>query len=122
MELLVKLPVETVLRRGQMQIAQMSSSEKEVQTVVSIGPFRGLIGTIYSIVKEEGVRGSGADTRKKIDCASKGKSAPLPTLVQGEKGQGLEGLWRGWRVGMWGLIGVWGAAAVGSVGSNGGEF
>ena len=122
MELLVKLPVETVLRRGQMQVAQMSSSGKEVQTVVGIGPFRGLIGTMYSIVKEEGVRGSRADTRKGIQGASAVKSGPLRTVIQGEKGQGLEGLWRGWRVGLWGLIGVWGAAAVGSVGGNGGEF
>ena len=122
MELLVKLPAETVLRRGQMQIAQMSSSGKEVQTVVSVGPFRGLIGTMYSIVKEEGVRGSRADTKNGIECASAVRSDPLRTVIQGEKGQGLEGLWRGWRVGMWGLIGVWGAAAVGSVGSSGGEF
>lgn len=122
MELLVKLPVETVLRRGQMHVAQMSASGKEVQTVVNIGPYRGLIGTMYSIVKEEGVRGSRAETMKGIEGASAVKSGPLRTVIQGERGQGMEGLWRGWRVGMWGLIGVWGAAAVGSVGSTGGEF
>ena len=105
-----------------MQIAQISASGKEVQTVVNIGPFRGLIGTMYSIVKEEGVQASRTDTRKGSEGASAVKSGPLRTVIQREKGQGLEGLWRGWRVGMWGLIGVWGAAAVGSVGSNGGEF
>ena len=122
MELLVKLPFETVLRRGQMHVAQMRASGKEVQTVVSIGPYRGLIGTMYAIVKEEGIRGSPGNARKGIEGALAVRSSQLRTVIQGERGQGLEGLWRGWRVGMWALIGVWGAAAVGSVGSTGDEF
>ena len=105
-----------------MHVAQMSASGKEVQTVVSIGPYRGLIGTMYAIVNEEGLRGRPGDARKGIEGALAVRSSPLRSVIQGEKGQGLEGLWRGWRVGMWALIGVWGAAAVGNVGSTGGEF
>lgn len=122
MELVVKLPVETVLRRGQMQVAQTNALGKEIQTVVKIGPYNGFLGTMYSIVKEEGERGSRAELLKERGAAPALKANRIGRGSQGRRGQGFEGLWRGWRVGMWGLIGVWGAAAVGGVSGKGGEF
>ncbi|KAI4121733.1 MAG: hypothetical protein LQ338_006201 [Usnochroma carphineum] len=119
LELGIKLPLETVLRRGQMHVAQSSSKGREMQTVVEIGPYKGLIGTMRSIINEEGERGVKLGPAKTNAPARAGRPLREP---QRRKGQGLEGLWRGWRVGMWGLIGVWGAATFGGVGSKGGEF
>lgn len=79
-----------------------------LDTIVDVGPYRGVVGTMWNIVREEG-------ETKPVATAS-GKTKP-PT-----KGQGVEGLWRGWRVGMWGLVGIWGAAALGGAGGSGGEF
>ena len=90
-----------------------------MQTVVEVGPYKGVIGTAYSIIYEEGERVRTVDAAKSSVAAKAGKvSRDSPK----KKGQGPEGLWRGWRVGMWGLIGVWGAATLGGVGSKGGEF
>ncbi|KAL9598660.1 MAG: hypothetical protein Q9219_004329 [cf. Caloplaca sp. 3 TL-2023] len=119
LELGVKLPLETVLRRGQIHVAQATSKGKEMQTVVEIGPYKGLIGTMRSIIYEEGERSSKPDQVPANAAAKTGRPLRTP---QRRKGQGFEGLWRGWRVGMWGLIGVWGAATLGGVGSKGGEF
>ncbi|KAL9027589.1 MAG: hypothetical protein Q9196_003912 [Gyalolechia fulgens] len=119
LELGVKLPLETVLRRGQIHIAQSTVKNQGMQTVVEIGPYKGLAGTMRSIVYEEGER----STKTIPATATAAARAGRPVREsQPRKGQGLEGLWRGWRIGMWGLIGVWGAATLGGVGSNGGEF
>jgi mitochondrial fusion and transport protein UGO1 len=117
-ELFLKLPLETLLRRA--QVAVLSSPEYRMQTgkglraefepTVPVGEYRGVIGTIWCIVREEGVREE-VNTKK-----GKGKGK-----VTKRKGQGVEGLWRGWRVGMWGLVGVWGAGLMGRS-ANGGEF
>ncbi|KAL8754096.1 MAG: hypothetical protein Q9199_004594 [Rusavskia elegans] len=119
LELGAKLPIETVLRRGQMHVAQSSPQTKEVQTVVVVGPYKGLIGTMRSIIYEEGERTIKAAP---VKGAAPSRTTTLARDPERKKGQGLEGLWRGWRVGMWGLIGVWGAATMGGVGSKGGEF
>ncbi|KAL8969377.1 MAG: hypothetical protein Q9197_004371 [Variospora fuerteventurae] len=119
LELGFKLPLETVLRRGQMHVSQSTSKGQEVQTVVEVGPYKGLIGTMRSIVYEEGERSIQSNSATANAAARAGRPAREP---QRRKGQGSEGLWRGWRVGMWGLIGVWGAATLGGVGSKGGEF
>lgn len=121
-ELMVKLPIETVLRRGQMEVAQASVHGQGLRTIVDVGPYKGLIGTMYSIVNEEGERSRRTDLVKGSGDALALKSGDLGIEDRSRKGHGFEGLWRGWRVGMWGLIGVWGAAAVGGVGSKGGEF
>ncbi|KFY03630.1 hypothetical protein O988_01350 [Pseudogymnoascus sp. VKM F-3808] len=115
-ELFVKLPLETVLRRGQMSVLTSPPyyTGKELDTVVDIGPYAGPIGTMWMIAREEGVRD---------DPESLKPSGPVTRTTRKQKvkqGQGVEGLWRGWRVGMWGLVGMWGAAAMG--GSGGGEF
>ena len=55
-ELGVKLPIETVLRRGQMEFTRTTRKGKEMQTVVEVGPYKGLFGTMHSIIYEEGER------------------------------------------------------------------
>lgn len=120
LELLLRFPVETVLRRGQIDFAKHGVLSKDLQMIVNVGPYKGLFGTMRSIVYEEGFK----------EVTPLGSTAQAKSL-RGEKGmppqrrrqgQGYEGLWRGWRVGMWGLIGVWGAATLGGVGGKGGEF
>lgn len=102
-----------------MHIAQTGSQAKETQTVVVAGPYKGLVGTMRSIIYEEGER---TITAAPVKAGATSRTTSLARDPERKKGQGLEGLWRGWRVGMWGLIGVWGAAAMGGAGSKGGEF
>jgi mitochondrial fusion and transport protein UGO1 len=120
-ELFVKLPIETVLRRGQMSVASSSKylgGRKGLETIVDVGHYRGALGTMWMIAQEEGVSLSKEGVAGKTGMRGVKKSGRL-----GErKGQGIESLWRGWRVGIWGLVGVWGAAALGGVASSGGEF
>ncbi|KAK4690934.1 hypothetical protein P7C71_g5962, partial [Lecanoromycetidae sp. Uapishka_2] len=118
----VKLPIETVLRRGQMDIARSTSKGKEMQTVVEVGSYKGLFGTMHSIIYEEGERGVPTELVKGTSGAPAVKAGKLGHDRKKRKGQGFEGLWRGWRVGMWGLVGVWGAATLGGAGAKGGEF
>jgi fusion and transport protein UGO1 len=114
LELFLKLPFETVLRRA--QVAVLVSPEyliegKKMETVVDIGPYNGPFGTMWSISREEGVREEPVPAKG----AKKGKKAQ-------KKGQGLEGLWRGWKVGFYGLAGLWATNALGSSGNSAGEF
>ena len=138
----MRLPLETVLRRGQIAIAAKRSrasinhrslassntlntnnSVSQVPMVVETGPYRGLIGTMYHIIFEEGSRGESRDELIKATGGAVAlKRKPGSKSDNRRKGQGLEGLWRGWRVGMWGLVGVWGAAIVGGGSAKGGEF
>ncbi|MCJ1310700.1 mitochondrial fusion and transport protein ugo1 [Agyrium rufum] len=139
-ELGVKLPLETILRRGQIGWLQpvrpkpttisqydsfkAASASKDLETTVPIGAYKGLFGTAYQIVFEEGSRTSSSAVKVvKGSGGAPAVSAQDGRLSVGKKrkGQGLEGLWRGWRVGMWGLVGVWGAAFLGG-GGGGGEF
>lgn len=122
-ELFLRLPLETVLRRGQVATLQehdrardreahsafraaprhqrdgADSGSDRLRTVVDVGPYKGVLGTMWFVVREEGTSAVAGRVRK---------------------GQGVQGLWRGWRVGFWGIVGVWGAAALG--GGAGGEF
>ena len=140
----MKLPLETVLRRGHVQALQRASDQQtaatqrsilptteppapssrsapfagDLRTVVPVGPFRGVLGTMWYIVREEGssVRPVAAiKAQAQAGLAVRDKSKGI------RKGQGVAGLWRGWRVGFWGLVGVWGASALGG-GGVGGEF
>ncbi|KAI9822523.1 MAG: mitochondrial fusion and transport protein ugo1 [Pycnora praestabilis] len=122
LELFLRLPLETVLRRGQISIPidfkSASISEKVASdTVVNVGPYRGIVGTMWNIVREEG-----GGEEIEIVVGMDGAPAVRKGNKGCRKGQGVEGLWRGWRVGMWGLVGVWGAAALGGAGGKGGEF
>jgi fusion and transport protein UGO1 len=162
-ELFLRLPVETVLRRGQVAIlqeyenqrlaenyrdAQQKKSINQVygmeeedpsvrsfRTIVEPGPYKGLFGTIWYIVRDEGVSIIGPGALMAGAISGKGvqsipgtpgsqtshgaKTPAFAARTRVRKGQGRPGLWRGWRVGFWGLVGVWGAAALGG---SGGEF
>jgi len=117
----VKLPIETVLRRGQMSVVSSSKyigNEKGLETIVDVGPYRGTLATMWLIAHEEGV-----SLGKENGIGKPGARAVKKSGRLGErKGQGIEGLWRGWRVGIWGLVGIWGAAVLGGAANSSGEF
>jgi len=134
------MPVETVLRRGQIayvhdqeakqnslksgrQKKQSSSPARpEIETIVPVGPYRGLVSTMFYISFEEGERTSKTEQAKEGLARATGKAdAVRPQQQKRRKGQGIEGLYRGWRVGAWGLLGVYAAAMLGGAG-KGGEF
>lgn len=127
-ELFIKLPIETVLRRA--QIAFLSEGQPfaanhrtsrrrstspdpyAIETVVTVGPYTGVIATMWRISWEEG------SSYQKTGAGARSQPYLAP-----RKGQGVQGLWRGWRVGFWALVGVWGTAALGSgAGGRGSEF
>lgn len=123
-ELFLKLPLETVLRRAQVaalkeeiETARIQGQwQGDIEMTVKPGEYRGVMGTMWMIVREEGVR----DTPVTTAAAKKVKGKQVPKQ---QKGQGLPGLWRGWRVGMWGLVGMWSARALnGANAGNAGEF
>ena len=151
--LFVKLPLETVLRRGQAAVlstpeyvqaldgtSQQSGKGKKLQpqghenmeldTIVPLGQYHGVFGTLYAIVNEEGshaVSTSTADARKSRAAAAaarRGKLGTGATVSVSEavyrRGQGINGLWRGWKVSWWGLVGLWTAGVLG--GGGDGEF
>ncbi len=118
MELVVRYPFETVLRRAQIATWTAppgtppvpSSSRKAIETIIPVPQtYRGMIPTMWSIMKEEGTSFS----QKEKAVAVVGRTPRRP-----RKGQGIEGLYRGWRVGMWGLVGVWGASYIGGMHSG----
>ncbi|KAF1948274.1 mitochondrial carrier [Byssothecium circinans] len=147
-ELFIRLPLETVLRRGQVAVLQehenarlaseyrqaptesrslkslvygMENEDPSVRsfkTIVEPGPYKGVLGTMWFIVREEGVQVVGPGAAK-AQAQAQGRAASFSARTRIRKGQGIHGLWRGWRVGFWGLVGVWGAAAMGG---GGGEF
>ncbi|KAI8625543.1 mitochondrial carrier domain-containing protein [Xylariaceae sp. FL1651] len=118
--LFIKLPLETVLRRGQMAVLaepkylEAIDKTNKMETIVQPGPYSGVVGTMYSIVSEEGSRP--VTVQAKSSQRSKKSKAKTSEIVY-KKGQGLEGLWRGWKVSWWGLVGLWTAGIAG----NGGE-
>lgn len=104
-ELFIRLPLETVVRRSQVNYLQESS--RDLPLIVEPAPYLGIGGTVYSIMYSEG------ETKTKD---AKG-------MIRIRKGQGSAGLVRGWRVGFWGLVGVWGAGSLGPASENRrGEF
>ncbi|TID23157.1 mitochondrial carrier [Venturia nashicola] len=134
-ELFLKLPLEIVLRRGhisilaaeakreRMTILHPTSSQSDpystpqvtqdrFRTLLPVGPYKGIVGTIWFIVREEGM----SQRPLPLDVLKEG-------VMQGRrpaprKGQGMRGLWRGWRVGFWGLVGMWSAGALGGGGEG----
>jgi fusion and transport protein UGO1 len=137
--LLVKLPLETALRRG--QVAVLSSPEyvralegvgKQQQpaaaraagemdmVVVPVGRYHGLFGTMYAIVNEEGSRAVSSAGAGGKGAGRKGAKGTTVAETVYRRGQGLDGLWRGWKVSWWGLVGLWAAGVLGCGGD--GEF
>lgn len=117
--ILIKLPIETVLRRGQMAVLSgqeyvhtLAGRQQKMETIVPIGRYNGVLGTMYHITSEEGAR-----EIPPRQAAARGNARAKALRPTHRKGQGLEGLWRGWKVSWWGLVGLWTASVVG----NGGE-
>ncbi len=136
--LFIKLPLETVLRRG--QVAVLSSPQylhaleahqpgkgrrvggEQLETIVPVGGYDGVFGTMYNIVNEEGshaVSQAGAAKNRTAAAAKKGKMTVSEAVYR--RGQGFDGLWRGWKVSWWGLVGLWSAGVLGG-GGDIGEF
>jgi fusion and transport protein UGO1 len=89
---------------------------KPLESVVDVGEYRGTLGTMWLIVREEGI----SSTYENAVAKTANRAVKRPGKLGERKGQGIEGLWRGWRVGFWGLVGVWGAGMLRAAG--GGEF
>lgn len=105
-----------------MHVARSTRGGMDLPTVVEIGPYKGLFGTMRSIIYEEGQRGPPAEIVKGTAGAPAMKMGKAGLDRRRRKGQGFEGLWRGWKVGAVGLAGVWGFTTLGGVGSQSGEF
>ncbi|EAW14712.1 mitofusin complex protein UGO1 [Aspergillus clavatus NRRL 1] len=134
LELAVRFPLETVLRRAQIStytspslrqkyaggsrsIPPVTNADEapQVETIVPVPQtYRGVVGTMWGIVYDEGV-----SAPSEAERAHKVLGKPLP--LKKRQGQGIQGLYRGWRVGMWGIAGIWGAGLLGSMGSGGDE-
>ncbi|XDG01614.1 hypothetical protein ABKA04_001229 [Annulohypoxylon sp. FPYF3050] len=122
--LFIKLPLETVLRRGQVAVLaeptylEALDETGQMDTIVPPGPYNGVVSTMYTIVTEEGSRAVAA----KIKAPPRGRKLKSPKAadVIYRKGQGFDGLWRGWKVSWWGLVGLWTAGVAGGGGE--GEF
>jgi fusion and transport protein UGO1 len=129
LELAVKFPLETVLRRAQIatytsiSLRQKSSGGSidaasidaaDVETIVPTPrTYRGIIGTMWHIVHEEGVSTSPSDAERARTVL--GKSVSQKEVQKRQQGQGIQGLYRGWRMGMWGIAGMWGANVLGGL-------
>ena len=81
LELFLKLPLETVLRRGQMAVLESPTYKleggKELESTVKLGEYRGVVGTIWLIAREEGVRENPLSKGKKgKGKVEKGRTSP----------------------------------------------
>ncbi|KAH8664622.1 mitochondrial carrier domain-containing protein [Xylariales sp. PMI_506] len=123
--LFVKLPLETVLRRGQASVladpSYIRALDKtgKLDTIVTPGAYHGVVGTMYSIVTEEGSHAIPVVAKPTHGKPKKSKHPKIAEVVY-KRGQGTDGLWRGWKVSWWGLVGLWTASVVGGGGE--GEF
>ncbi|KAJ5196847.1 hypothetical protein N7449_007326 [Penicillium cf. viridicatum] len=126
LELAVRFPLETVLRRAQIatytslslrqkssggSISAASIDASDVETIVPTPrTYRGIIGTMWHVVYEEGVSSKPSDTER-----AKQLLGQRTSQNKREQGQGIQGLYRGWRIGMWGIAGIWGASLLGGI-------
>lgn len=135
-ELAVRFPLETVLRRAQIATFMSPSlrqhkpgmirpstsppaggDDPEAETIVPTPrTYRGVVGTMWHIVYEEGASPTQSETERAR--AALGSSSAVQRKRR--QGQGIHGLYRGWRIGMWGIVGMWGSALLGSA-AGGGE-
>ncbi|KAI2793857.1 hypothetical protein POX_a00444 [Penicillium oxalicum] len=127
LELAVRFPLETVLRRAQiasytsLSLRQKSSAgsvhaasidASDVETIVPTPrTYRGVLGTMWHIVQEEGVTSTISDAERARLAVGRGSTQQQ--TAKRRQGQGIKGLYRGWRVGMWGIAGFWGASILG---------
>ncbi|KAJ5145883.1 uncharacterized protein N7515_000447 [Penicillium bovifimosum] len=126
LELAVRFPLETVLRRAQiatytsLSLRQKSSNcsiraasidASDVETIVPTPrTYRGIIGTMWHVVYEEGVSSTPSEKERAKQLLGRRDSQETQKRKQG---QGIQGLYRGWRIGMWGIAGIWGASLLG---------
>lgn len=148
-ELFIRLPLETVLRRGQVAVLHDHETQRLASQYQTATPSRskspgyaGLDRYGYKEAQQEeeqfetvvepgtyrGVFGTMWFIAREEGITIQGPNAAKAASAKAmgfsrpprtRKGQGVHGLWRGWRVGVWGLVGIWGAAALGG---GGGEF
>ncbi|KAI1396251.1 mitochondrial carrier domain-containing protein [Hypoxylon fuscum] len=122
--LFIKLPLETVLRRGQMAVLAEPTylhaldNTGKMDTVIQPGSYDGVVSTMYTIVTEEGSHA--VPVPSKPPPRGRKRHQPKVAEVVYKRGQGLEGLWRGYKVSWWGLVGLWAAGVAGGGGE--GEF
>ncbi|OJJ48467.1 hypothetical protein ASPZODRAFT_130505 [Penicilliopsis zonata CBS 506.65] len=130
LELAVRFPLETVLRRAQISTftspglqqqhtaSASSSTDMAVGDIETIVPtprsYRGIVSTMWGIVHEEGARAAPSENERARELL--GKSVSKHDQQRRPRGQGIQGLYRGWRIGMWGVAGIWGASLLGSAG------
>ncbi|KAI5307835.1 mitochondrial fusion and transport protein ugo1, partial [Ascosphaera atra] len=153
LELAVRFPLETVLRRAQIATytspalrrqdhspparptnlaatgsvrsgrASAVSTTQPVETVVPTPQsYRGVVGTMWSIVYEEGTSAVPRtipvrDLRDSLDDrhSDTRSERSMRTQQRRRRGQGIQGLYRGWRLGMWSIVGVWGSGFLGAI-------
>ncbi|CAG8222331.1 unnamed protein product [Penicillium salamii] len=129
LELAVRFPLETVLRRAQiatytsLSLRQKSSAgsiraasidASDVETIVPTPrTYRGIVGTMWHIIYEEGISSTPSDSERANHLL--GNPSTRKSLQKRQQGQGIHGLYRGWRIGMWGIAGIWGASLLGGV-------
>ncbi|EEP78999.1 conserved hypothetical protein [Uncinocarpus reesii 1704] len=133
-ELAVRIPLETVLRRAQIstftspvlrqqRIMPTSSGHRDATSIVkTVVPtpqtYRGIVGTMWSIVYEEGTgRTPEADAiENALGHPPESEKDGSPGRVQRRRrGQGIRGLYRSWRLEMWGIVGIWGSGFLGAL-------
>ena len=137
-DLFIRLPLETVLRRGHIAMLassttqewsktaasilplHSSTSSQRFRTIVPVGPYKGIVGSIYHIIYEEGQRVPASLSHPPSTPPSRGGKAVDSRLMKPRRGQGPSGLWRGYKVGLAGVFGAWTALGIG--GQSGGEF
>jgi fusion and transport protein UGO1 len=144
LELGVRFPLETVLRRAQIATftspalrqknldksdpsqtrSLVRSNTGEVTEIETIVPtpksYRGIVGTMWSVVYEEGLAPRDSPSSD-TDTDMQSKLQKHNGQRRRKPGQGVQGLYRGWRIGMWGLAGVWGAGFLSASMGNGEE-
>jgi fusion and transport protein UGO1 len=97
-----------------------STSSHRFRTIVPVGPYKGIIGTIYHIIHEEGQR-IPTSLPPPSTPSTRGGEAADSRLAKPRRGQGPSALWRGYKVGLYGVFGAWLALGIGG-GQSGGEF
>jgi fusion and transport protein UGO1 len=142
-EIFVKLPLETVMRRGHIAVlnstpstgtsTRSSAGQKapllplhttglspRMKTIVPVGPYKGVLGTILYIIHEEGSRSVSASRPSSIPSTPRIASSTQSRSQrkQERRGQGVKGLVKGWRVGFWALIGIYATAGLNASGQQ----
>ncbi|KAL4958961.1 mitofusin complex protein UGO1 [Aspergillus stella-maris] len=124
----IRFPLETILRRAQIAtftspsirqnaagsirpaISDAAAQASEVETIVPTPQtYRGVVGTMWGIVYEEGVQPT-PEAQRAREVLGK------PVSTRKRQGQGIQGLYRGWRIGMWGVAGSLGLSLLNGAG------